>query len=314
MSAHTLLTGGAGFIGSTLARHLIEAGHRVVVLDKLTYAGRRENLEGLDLEWVQGDVCDADLVRELVADAHVVIHAAAESHVTRSHQNAAPFIRTNIEGSRVVVQAAADARVPHCIHLSTDEVFGPATPGRRFGISDTHRPSNAYAASKASAEGFLQVIRQRSDYPFTIVRMTNNYGPRQHPEKAIPCWIASALKSQTIPIHGTGSAERDWLHVDDFARGILQLLRHGQPGDIHHFAGGNSLTNRVVAEKIAALCGGSVIREGPERPGQDPRYALDDDPTRSQLKWAPIQNFEDGLKALVLAAQSGLDAQSGACP
>jgi dTDP-glucose 4,6-dehydratase len=192
--------------------------------------------------------------------------------------------------------------------LSTDEVFGASAPNQRFGIHDTHQPSNAYAASKASAEGFLQVIRQRSDYPFTIVRMTNNYGPRQHAEKAIPCWIESALKSQTVPIHGTGSAERDWLHVDDFARGILQLLRHGHPGDIHHFSGGNSLPNRVVAEKIGGLCGGAVIQEGPERPGQDPRYALNDDRTRSQLQWAPIQDFEAGLNALVQAAQSG------ACP
>jgi dTDP-glucose 4,6-dehydratase len=299
MATHTLLTGGAGFIGSSLARHLVEAGHRLVVLDKLTYAGNRENLRGLDLELVVGDVCDKDLVQELVAESDIVIHAAAESHVTRSHQNAGPFIRTNIEGSRTVVQAAAEAQTPHCIHLSTDEVFGPATKGHRFGIDDTHRPSNAYAASKASAEAFLQVIRQRSGYPCTVVRMTNNYGPRQHAEKAIPCWIGNALKNKSVPIHGTGTAQRDWLHVDDFSRGILQILSHGQPGETHHFSGGNSLSNRVVAEKIAAMCGGAPIQEGPERPGQDARYALNDDATRSQLNWAPIQNFDAGLQDLI---------------
>jgi dTDP-glucose 4,6-dehydratase len=303
MAGHTLLTGGAGFIGSTLARHLLAAGHRLVVLDKLTYAGNRENLQGLDLELVVGDVCDKDLVRELVADSEVVIHAAAESHVTRSHQNAAPFIRSNIEGSRVIVQSAADAGVPHCIHLSTDEVFGAAAIGERFGFNDTHRPSNAYAASKASAEAFLQVIRKRDRYPFSLVRMTNNYGPRQHEEKAIPCWINHALQGRPIPIHGQGTAERDWLHVDDFAQGILKILTHGVPGETHHFSGGNSRSNREVAEMIARICGAPSIQEGPERPGQDARYALNDDETRTQLDWKPTRNFEANLEALVQDAR-----------
>jgi dTDP-glucose 4,6-dehydratase len=303
MAGHTLLTGGAGFIGSTLARHLLAAGHRLVVLDKLTYAGNRENLHGLDLELVVGDVCDKNLVRELVAGAEVVIHAAAESHVTRSHQNAAPFIRSNIEGSRVIIQSASNAQVPHCIHLSTDEVFGPAAAGQRFGFDDTHRPSNAYAASKASAEAFLQVIRKRDLYPFTLVRMTNNYGPRQHEEKAIPCWINHALQDRPVPIHGHGTAERDWLHVDDFAQGITKVLAHGTPGETHHFSGGNSRTNRQVAEMIAKICGAPSVQEGPERPGQDARYALNDDATRAKLNWKPTQNFETNLLALVQSAR-----------
>jgi len=299
MAGHTLLTGGAGFIGSALARHLIEAGHKLVVLDKLTYAGKRSNLEGLNLEFVQGDVCDEPLVRELVRGADIVIHAAAESHVTRSLEAAAPFIRTNVEGSRVLVQAAADAGTPHCVHLSTDEVFGPAAPGQRFEANSPHRPSNAYAASKASAETFIRVIRQRSGYPCTVVRMTNNYGPRQHSEKAIPCWIEHALAGKAIPIHGKGVAERDWLHVDDFATGILRLLQHGSPGETHHFSGGNCMTNRSVAEKISALCTDQPIAEGPERPGQDARYALNDDETRSLLQWAPALPFDESLANLI---------------
>jgi dTDP-glucose 4,6-dehydratase len=234
-----------------------------------------------------------------MAGADVVVHAAAESHVTRSLEDATPFVRTNVEGSRVVVQAAADANVAHCIHLSTDEVFGSAAPEQRFGLNSPHWPSNAYAASKAGAECFVRAIRYRSNYPCTVVRMTNNYGPRQHAEKAIPCWIEHALSGHPIPIHGRGTAERDWLHVEDFASGIMQLIRRDRPGETHHFSGGNSQANRQVAEKIADLCASRPILEGPERPGQDARYALDDDQTRRALQWAPAISFEQGLASLI---------------
>ena len=308
MAGHILLTGGAGFIGSAIARRLASTGHRTVVVDKLTYAGRKENLDGVNVELVVGDVCDKALIRELVDGADAVIHAAAESHVTRSLEDGSPFIRTNIEGSRVVVQAAADASVPHCIHLSTDEVFGPAAHGERFTIHSPHRPSNAYAASKSAAEAFIRSIEHRSHYACSVVRMTNNYGPRQHPEKAIPCWIEHALDNKSIPIHGKGLAERDWLHVEDFCTGILSVLHHGNPGEIHHFSGGNSLPNRQVAEKIAAHCGGQSIIEGPERPGQDARYGLDDSHTREKLRWEPRFNFDTGLKDLIDWTRDGREA------
>ncbi|MEC7239910.1 MAG: NAD-dependent epimerase/dehydratase family protein [Myxococcota bacterium] len=299
MAGHTLLTGGAGFIGSNLARHLVEQGHQVRVLDKLTYAGDLKNIEGLDLDFVQGDVCNEDLVASAMRGARLVIHAAAESHVTRSLADAAPFIRSNVEGTRVVVQNAADAGVEHCIHFSTDEVFGSTPLGQRFGTEAPHRPSNAYAASKASAEAFIQAISQRSGYPCTILRMTNNYGPRQHQEKAIPSWIAHALAGQPIPIDGQGTAERDWLHVDDFCRGVLRVIERGTPGGVYHFAGRNSRSNRSVAEFIASLHGHLPIQEGPERPGQDARYWIDDSPTRDHLDWTPQIAFEDGLRSLI---------------
>jgi len=304
MAGHILLTGGAGFIGSAIARRLAATGQRTIVIDKLTYAGRKENLDGVNAELVVGDVCDKVLIRELVDGADAVIHAAAESHVTRSLKDGIPFIRTNIEGSRVVVQAAADAKVPHCIHLSTDEVFGPAGQGENFTVHSPHRPSNAYAASKAAAEAFIRSIEHRSHYPCTVVRMTNNYGPRQHPEKAIPCWIEHALNDKPIPIHGKGLAERDWLHVEDFCSGLLRVLNHATPGEVHHFSGGNSLPNRAVAEKIAEYCGGRHIIEGPERPGQDARYGLDDSETRKQLDWRPQRDFDTGLQELIHWTQS----------
>lgn len=299
MNGRTLLTGGAGFIGSNLARHLIAAGHRLRVLDKLTYAGNVSNLEGLELEFVQGDVCDQGLVASAMDGVDLVIHAAAESHVTRSLENAAPFIQSNIEGTRVVVQTAADLGVAHCIHFSTDEVFGSTPLGERFGPLAPHRPSNAYAASKASAEAFIQAIARRTGYPCTILRMTNNYGPRQHQEKAIPSWIAHALAGKPIPIDGKGTAERDWLHVDDFCQGVLRVIEAGRPGDIHHFAGRNSRPNRAVAEFIASLHGHLPLQEGPERPGQDARYWIDDTDTREALDWAPQIAFEDGLRDLI---------------
>jgi len=306
MAGHFLLTGGAGFIGSHLAEALVKSGRRVVVLDKLTYAGNRENLHNIDVDLVVGDISDTTLVQRLCEEAECVINTAAESHVTRSLSNANPFIQTNVEGARTVVEAAAKAGVPHCIHFSTDEVFGPSNRGQKFVINSPHKPSNAYAASKASGEAFIQSVCIREKYPCTIVRMTNNYGERQHIEKAIPSWIAHATAKKPIPIHGQGKAERDWLHVSDFCQGILQLIEQADPGEIHHFAGGCSRSNRSVVDRIAETCGGVEIKEGPERPGQDMRYLLEDSNTRKRLNWQPEVPFEQGLDSLVVASLKAL--------
>ncbi|MCB9760898.1 MAG: NAD-dependent epimerase/dehydratase family protein [Alphaproteobacteria bacterium] len=294
-----LLTGGAGFIGSSVARALLADGWDVVVLDKLTYAGRRAHLDGLPLELVVGDVCDAPLVERLTRGCAAVIHAAAESHVARSLDDPAPFLRTNIEGTRVVLEAAAAAGVPHAVHLSTDEVFGSAPGALAFDVDHALRPGNFYAASKAAAEMMVHAVAHTRGYRATVVRCTNNYGPRQHDEKAIPLWIAAARRGADLPIHGTGEAIRDWLHVDDFAAGLLAILRRGAPGDVHHFTGGNSLANRQVAERIAQLCGGGRLVHVADRPGQDMRYALQDDATREALGWAPRVPFDQGLAETV---------------
>ncbi len=303
-----LLTGGAGFIGSEVARQLVAADHQVVVLDKLTYAGERTHLDGLDVELVVGDVCDQDLVRELVQGAGAVIHAAAESHVTRSLDDARVFIQTNVEGTRIVLEAAAAAQVPHTIHVSTDEVFGTCPDGHPpFEPHDRLAPGNPYAATKAAAEAFVHATRHTFGYSATIVRSTNNYGPRQHREKAIPYWIGAALGDGPLEIHGDGSPVRDWVHVSDFAAGLLAVLARGTPGSIYHFSGGNPRQNRQVAERILDLCDRprAALQPGPDRPGQDMRYALDDSATRSELSWQPRTGFDDGLAATIAWYREG---------
>jgi dTDP-glucose 4,6-dehydratase len=293
-----LLTGGAGFIGSELARQLVAAGHELVILDKLTYAGKREHLAGVDAEFVLGDVCDQPLVERLVKNSEAVIHAAAESHVTRSLDDAGTFIRTNVEGTRIVLEAAARADIQHMVHVSTDEVFGSCPPDHPpFKRFDRLAPGNPYAATKAAAEAFVHAVAHTFGFRATLVRSTNNYGPRQHPEKAIPYWIGAALGQGPLEIHGDGSPTRDWLHVSDFATGMVAILARGEPGSVYHFAGGNALQNFQVAERILALCGReqTALAHGPDRPGQDQRYALDDTETRAALGWSPRHTFEEGL-------------------
>jgi len=294
-----LLTGGAGFIGSNLAHALVSAEHEVTIVDKLTYAGDKSNLYGLDLEFIEGDICDTGLVKRLVQGKDVVINMAAESHVTRSFHGASDFIKTNVDGARIVVEAAISANVERVVHMSTDEVFGPAPVGVSFGVSDPHKPRNPYAASKSAAEAFINAIRNITGAELNIVRCTNNYGPRQHREKAIPCWITHALKGEPIPIHGEGTAERDWVHVRDLVAGILKILEAGSRSATYHFSGRNSQTNRSVAERVARLCGGGEIVSTPERLGQDMRYDLNDTATREALNWAPKISFDEGLRETI---------------
>jgi dTDP-glucose 4,6-dehydratase len=294
-----LLTGGAGFIGSNLAHALVSTGHEVTVLDKLTYAGNRANLNDLDLDFVVGDICDVTLVKRLVKDREVVINMAAESHVTRSFHGASEFIKTNVNGARIVVRSAIEANVGRIIHMSTDEVFGPAPEGVSFKPNDPHKPRNPYAASKSAAEAFINAIRNNTGAEINIVRCTNNYGPRQHLEKAIPCWVTHALRGDPIPIHGEGIAERDWMHVRDLVTGILRIIEVGSKSETYHFSGRNSLTNRSVANQVAELCGGGEVISTIERLGQDMRYDLDDQTTRESLGWEPKISFKEGLAETV---------------
>lgn len=298
VSESVLLTGGAGFMGSTVARALMAAGHRVTVLDALTYAGRRENLAGVGCAFVHGDVCDAPLVRRLVGDADAVVHMAAESHVERSLRDPAVFVRTNVDGTRALLEACAEADRP-LVHVSTDEVFGSAAPGQAFGEDDPLRPNNPYAATKAAAEHLVRAWRQSFGFRTKLVRCTNNYGPRQHEEKAIVGWATRALRGEALPLHGRGEAVRDWLHVDDFAAGIVATVAYRGPREIFHFAGRTPRTNREMVELVARLAGGARIEEVPDRPGQDARYALDDAGTRAELGWAPKVPLEEGLRGLV---------------
>jgi dTDP-glucose 4,6-dehydratase len=232
----------------------------------------------------------------LVSQADVIVHAAAESHVERALIDPKPFLRSNVHGTLTLLEAACEAGVPRFFHISTDEVFGEALDGRSFLPGDPLRPGNFYAATKASAEAFVHYMRHTRRYPVGIVRCTNNYGPRQHPEKAIPRWILSALTGRPLFLHGGGRAERNWIHVEDFAAGMGALLASGITGGEHHFRGELSLPNREVVETLRRLAGTKApLVDVEDRPGQDARYDIDDTSTRARLGWAPRIPFAQGL-------------------
>ena len=297
--SRVLVTGGAGFMGSQLVRTLAETGRDVVVFDKLTYAGNRAFLEGVPHRFIEGDVCDDQAVATALDGVDAVVHMAAESHVARSLHGPDAFLHTNVLGTRVVLDAACRAGIDRFIHISTDEVFGQAPHGVAFGPDAPMRPGNAYSASKVGAEALVHAWRHTHGYPAAIVRCTNNYGPRQHPEKAIPCWILAALRGGILPVHGEGTAIRDWLFVEDFARGIEAGLSRWQDQATWHFAGQQHMENRRTAGRINSILDAGGLSFGPDRQGQDSRYALNDMATRAALDWAPRVSLEDGLLATI---------------
>lgn len=299
MKPRVLLTGGAGFMGSTVARHLVDDGWEVHVYDALTYAGDRANLAGVEVEFTHADVVDATSLYPAVAAAEVVVHLAAESHVDRSFESPAEFVRTNVDGTRQVLEACRAAGGRRLVHVSTDEVFGSAPEGPGFDEDAPFRPGNPYAASKAAAECLVSAWRQSYGLPVRVVRCTNNYGVRQHPEKAVAGWIRRALADEPLLVHGDGKAVRDWLHVDDFARGLVAVMHHEGTRTHFHLSGRQPRTNREMAELVVQKVGRGRVVHVAERRGQDARYALEDGPTRHDLGWAPEIPLEAGLEHLV---------------
>lgn len=311
-----LLTGGAGFIGSALTRRLVAEGWRVRVLDRLSIGGRREHLAGVDCELRIGDVCEPSVVRESLEGCEALIHLAAESHVERSLVDPGAFLRTNIEGTRVVLDAACRAGTPRVLIMSTDEVLGQQPEGAAPGPDAPLRPGNPYAASKAGAEALVHAWRHSFGLPAAIARCVNCFGPRQHPEKAVPWWAREALSGRPVPVQGEGSAVRDWLPVEDLARGLAMAIAH-EPGPwTWHFAAHRQRTNRTMAEEVAAACQGRTGQPTrwsalPERQGQDTRYALDDAETRARLGWSPLLSHEEGIRRTVAwIAEEGLSLWS----
>ena len=294
-----LVTGGAGFIGSQVVRELVRRGVEVVVLDALTYAGHRWHLRGVPHRLMVGDVATPEEVRGAMRGCDAVMHLAAESHVSRSLGDASVFFRTNVEGTRVVLDVALELGIRRVLHMSTDEVFGAAEDGAASGPDDSFRPGNPYAASKVAAEAVVMAWRHSFGSDAAIVRCTNNYGPRQHPEKAIPCWTLAALEGGPIPVHGRGTPRRDWLHVEDCARGLVDIMERWEPAGTWHLAGGDIRVNREVARAVGELCGVQELAFGPERPGQDSVYLLDDSATRARLGWRPRVAFAEGLARTV---------------
>ena len=301
-----LVTGGAGFIGSNFVRHAL-ATHpdwRVTTLDKLTYAGRLENLHDVmddpRHQFVRGDICDAELVRPLVARSQIVVHFAAETHVDRSLMGAGDFIRTDVFGTFVLLEAAREAKtLQRFIQISTDEVYGSVPEGASR-ETDELRPRNPYSASKAGADRLAYSYWATYQVPVIVTRASNNYGPYQFPEKVIPLFITNALDEQSVPLYGDGLNVRDWLHVQDHCTGVDTVIAKGLPGEVYNIGGGNEVTNIALTRRILGLLErpDSLIRPVADRLGHDRRYCLDTSKIRG-LGWAPAREFEQGLAETV---------------
>jgi dTDP-glucose 4,6-dehydratase len=303
-----LVTGGAGFIGSQYVRGLLAgeypggAGSRVTVLDKLTYAGNRENLPAWHprLEFVPGNVCDRALLRELLPGQDAVVHFAAESHVDRSLEYADEFVQTNVGGTSVLMDTCLETGVERVVHISTDEVYGSIGHGACTEDAPL-LPSSPYAASKAASDLVVLSYWRSYGLDVSITRCSNNYGPYQYPEKFISLSITNLLEGRPVPLYGDGLHVREWIHVTDHCRAVQLVLTRGRAGDIYHVGGGVARTNLAVAERLIELCDAdrSMMAHVPDRKGHDRRYALDESKIRSELGYAPAVDFEKGLAETV---------------
>ena len=303
-----LITGGAGFIGSAFTRHVLSddypdlAGAEVVVLDKLTYAGNLANLEPVAnssrYTFVQGDICDPELVEDLIAQADAVVHFAAESHVDRSIMGGADFVVTNVLGTQTLLHAALRTKLQRFVHISTDEVYGSIETGS-WDESCPLLPNSPYSAAKASSDLMARAYQRTHGVPVVITRCSNNYGPYQFPEKVIPLFVTNLLDGLTVPLYGAGANVRDWLHVDDHCRGIASVLTGGRPGEIYNIGGGTELTNAELTERLIEATGRdeSFIERivDPRGGGHDLRYSVDISKINRELGYEPQVSFEQGL-------------------
>jgi dTDP-glucose 4,6-dehydratase len=301
-----LVTGGAGFIGSNFVRYALDRhpDWRLTTLDKLTYAGRRENLHDVidnpRHELVHGDVADAAVAGPLVERSEVVVHFAAETHVDRSILAAGEFIHTDVFGTFVLLEAARRApRLRRFVQISTDEVYGSVPEGASR-ETDELRPRNPYSASKAAADRLAYSYWATFEVPVVITRASNNYGPYQFPEKVIPLFVTNAIDDIPVPLYGDGRNVRDWLHVVDHCRGVDLLIERGISGEVYNIGGGNEVQNVDLTHRILSLVGkpASLIKPVQDRPGHDRRYCLDTSKLRA-LGWAPETEFAAGLAATV---------------
>ncbi len=304
---HLLVTGGAGFIGANFVHHMLQTypDYRIVVFDKLTYAGNPANLAPVvdhpHYAFVQGDICDADAVRDAIQQYRIdtIVNFAAETHVDRSILDPDAFVRTDVYGAYVLCEAAKDLRLERLHHISTDEVYGPI-PSGTFAETDRFKPTSPYAAAKAGGELLILSYWQTYNLPVTITRGVNTYGPYQFIEKAIPLFITNAIDDEPIPLYGDGSQVRDRLHVRDHARAVDVVLHHGHVGEAYNVAADMEHTNIDVARRILAQLDkpASLIQPVLDRPAHDVRYALDADKLGA-LGWEPQISFAQGLEETV---------------
>ena len=303
---NVLVTGGAGFIGSNFIRYALDAhaDWQITNLDKLTYAGRMETLTDLAGNarhtFVHGDVADAQVAAPLVKAADIVVHFAAETHVDRSILEAGAFIRTDVIGTFILLEAARTAQnLKSFIQISTDEVYGSVPDGSSV-ETDELKPRNPYSASKAGADRLAYSYWATYGVPVIITRASNNYGPYQFPEKVIPLFITNALDDIPVPLYGAGLNIRDWMHVNDHCRGIDAVIARGTAGEVYNIGGGNEVRNVDLTHKLLALAGRppSLIKPVQDRQGHDMRYSLDTGKLR-KLGWSPQVAFDEGLKNTV---------------
>jgi dTDP-glucose 4,6-dehydratase len=303
---NVLVTGGAGFIGSNFVRYALEAhpDWQITNLDKLTYAGRLETLRDVignpRHTFVHGDIGDAHISAPLVGASDIVVHFAAETHVDRAILEAGEFIKTDVMGTFVLLEAARRAEHLRCfIQISTDEVYGSVAQGSSL-ETDELRPRNPYAASKAGADRLAYSFWATYGVPVIITRASNNYGPYQFPEKVVPLFISNAIDEIPVPLYGDGLNVRDWLHVMDHCRGVDTVIERGRTGDVYNIGGGNEVRNIDLTHTLLRLAGrpSSLIKKVEDRQGHDMRYSVDTAKLRG-LGWAPQVLFDDGLRDTV---------------
>jgi dTDP-glucose 4,6-dehydratase len=303
-----VVTGGCGFIGSNFVRYLLETdpAAQVINLDRLTYAGNPANLADVAKDrryrFIQGDIADPDCVRAVVtAGVDAVINFAAESHVDRSIQDSGPFVRTNVVGTQVLLDAARAGSVRRFLQVSTDECYGSLGPTGAFTEESPLAPNSPYAASKAAADLLVRSYVHTYGLPALITRCSNNYGPYQYPEKVIPLFITRLLKDEPVPVYGDGLNVRDWIHVRDHCAALDRVWRHGRVGEVYNIGGRCERTNLELTQALLAATGkpASLIRYVADRLGHDRRYAIDCRKIEAELGWRPAIPFAEGLRATV---------------
>jgi dTDP-glucose 4,6-dehydratase len=306
MASRIVVTGGLGFIGSHFVRLMLRERKdtQITILDAYTYAANPANLadvEGDRCRIVRGDICDADGVREaLGSGVDAIVNFAAETHVDRAILDPELFLRTNVLGTHVLLEAVRDGLAKRFVHVSTDEVYGEVLTGMSAEEAPL-APRSPYAASKAAAD--LLVLSEFTTYelPVLITRGSNTYGPNQYPEKVIPLFVTNLFEGIPLPLYGDGLQQRDWIHVEDHARGIATVLERGELGQIYNIGCGSPRTNLELTRTVVELCGGDFerdVRHVTDRPGHDRRYCVDASRLRA-LGWAPRHDFESGLRATV---------------
>lgn len=303
-----LVTGGCGFIGSNFIRHLLatDPAVKLINLDCLTYAGNLANLADLSdhprYEFIKGDITDRDRVRAAMKRGVTdVIHFAAESHVDRSIHDSGPFVRTNVIGTQILLDAAREFSVQKYVQVSTDEVYGSLGPTGYFTEQTPLDPSSPYSASKAAADMLVKAYQHTFGMHAVITRCSNNYGPYQFPEKLIPLFVTNLLRDEQVPVYGDGMQIRDWIHVLDHCTGVEAAWRKGRSGEVYNFGGRCEKPNLELTHLLLDLLGKpkTLIKYVKDRPGHDRRYAIDCSKAEQELGWAPRVPFEKGLQETI---------------